>query len=152
MVMQSPSPPSPRVLAPADASTSSSPFASSPRASHHTLSFSGSPRSRTQSRTPRTMDVKTAMSPGLTAAEILARNEGVMRNIEQLRIERSDMFASLRRAESLLDPAGRLKDEKKMKTLRLDGLRTARPTWGTYEYAAPVARGCDLSRGAEAAS
>ena len=130
----------------------SSPCCSSLGAASWAQPFALSPRSRpaTQRKqarsaalpTPaalRTVDVAWAVSPRVTAAEVLHRHEHVMRNCEELTLERSRLFATIQQVHTrqLAQRNRAAAQEKAQRTLRLHAARTARPAYGTYEYASP---------------
>ena len=85
------------------------------------------------------MDVAWAVSPRVAAAEVLHRHEHIMRNCEQLRFERSRLFATIQQVHTrqLTQRYHVAAQEKAQRTLRLHAARTARPAYGTYEYASP---------------
>ena len=86
-----------------------------------------------------TVDVHWCLSPRISAASILERHDDVLRNAQRLRMERGELFANLRRVHARqheLKAAARPKSVQS--TLRMNGVRTARPAWGLHDYGAPV--------------
>lgn len=107
------------------------------------------PRRKVEPRPePRpTIDVATAMRPRASTAELLAKHGEAMSTTMRLRQERTDLLETL---EALHARQLQLRPRKvhAYESLRLQGSRTARPSFGTYDYLGPVGRGVQLSRGA----
>ena len=94
-----------------------------------------------------TVDVHWCVSPRVPTAEVLAKHEDALLNAQRLRIERTDLFATLKRIhERQLEIKAAARPRSVQTALRLDGKRMARPAWGGYDYKHPVGRGHQVAR------
>ena len=81
------------------------------------------------------IDVAMCVSPDVSTDEVLSRQVTLMHNLDQLREKRTEFFGSLHRANQRVTPAVYLRDDQRMRALRLDGARSAaRQTFGVHDY------------------
>ena len=84
------------------------------------------------------IDVSTAVSPDVSAAEGLARQDTLMTNLLELRKKRNEFFGSVQIANERVAPLVYLRDDQRMRRMRLDGRRSAaRQPFGVYDYKLP---------------